>query len=1208
MPISNLNLPQAGAVDFSGGNIDYYTINDPVYYEVDNRPLTNMAYRDFITGAKVDEIIDAMGITQSYWPHPQDTPDNTLHMYAGRHINFAGTGLVIKSSDFSSGTFATVTAGKTRYDLVTINDAGTVEITQGSEVTSPGDPVADSPAIPATKLAIAIIRVNEDTTVVIDTADITDCREFLNKGGATGTYISQDEMDIYRPHTQTSPNTTVRVEAGQHIKSDGSGAIIVGSAANSGSFAVVTVAGKARYDLLNIDDSGVLQILQGSEVTAPGTPLTDAPTFPTDALPIAIVKVDEDATVVVNDTDITDVRPFLNLGGGAGAGAGATQLYEKQVAATTGQTVFTLVLGTYVIGSDTLQVFRNGKKLVKLDEYTETANNIVTLVNGATEDDVFEFIVPAAGAGEGECYKRDDFVAGVAQTNFTTSQTAAPSQANTMVLSGGDLMVHGDDYTFSGDDVVFGIARSEGEKVAVIKVTCGGDECCGGILNYEIQTATAAQTVFDLGFTYTLGSNRLFVLVEGVKQILGDDYNETDDDTITFLVGVTVGKKVEFVYYGQAGCNDVRCPAPTLIDRIVIATQGQTEINLTGTYQVGTHTLRVYRNGIHSFSGVHYTEVNSGRIDWLTPLNVDEEIVLLQYGEVGDRVVTQSQDFASDSGGGQTEYNLNFSYLVGTGDLLVFSGGVYMEPDEDYIETDPTTITFLVGRSPSERVVVKRIGADTAAAVKLWEKHIATQDQTLFNLEGTYVVGSKALEVFYQGQLLTPGDQYNETNENTVTLTFNANADTTLIFKVPGGDVISCRDSGLLSRELQVATSGQTVFNLGFNYTVGSYGLFVFVEGAEQIVDVDYTETGQGQVTFTSGVTLNDKVEFKNLTKVTGPHDGVLNQKLFDANAGQLAVGQTAIALPFRYLTNSHMLKVVRNGFVLAESIDYTETDAQTITLTTAIASATEWVEVYAIAQAKAGSRAHTLAFHDDGAAMMAAGQTYKDLEIEATSVTQVVIRSGTKVLADNWETYINFAADVTVDITTSGDLGLDQGTEAADTWYYIHAIKNTVTGAVSGLLSINKENPLLPTGYDVHRCIGAVRNDGSSNFRTFLQINERVHYAQGVKIANDVLMPVAGITFDASSTLPLGISKELFTYLRIRVVIVQTATVNIGRGPSGWAELGVSTSASDVATTYEQVDGTIRTSDSGVIAAGTNGVNNWCTVLISARGFILDI
>jgi hypothetical protein len=60
-------------------------------------------------------------------------------------------------------------------------------------------------------------------------------------------------------------------------------------------------------------------------------------------------------------------------------------------------------------------------------------------------------------------------------------------------------------------------------------------------------TATAGQTVFTVGFTYTVGNNTLNVLVNGSKQIATLNYVETNNTTITFVDGLNVGDVVEFI-------------------------------------------------------------------------------------------------------------------------------------------------------------------------------------------------------------------------------------------------------------------------------------------------------------------------------------------------------------------------------------------------------------------------------------------------------------------------------------------------------------------------------------------------------------------------------------------------------------------------------------------------------------------------------------
>lgn len=59
-------------------------------------------------------------------------------------------------------------------------------------------------------------------------------------------------------------------------------------------------------------------------------------------------------------------------------------------------------------------------------------------------------------------------------------------------------------------------------------------------------TATTGQTIFNLPFTYSVGTNALNVYIQGVKQIATSSYIETNDHTVTFTEAVPAGCVVEF--------------------------------------------------------------------------------------------------------------------------------------------------------------------------------------------------------------------------------------------------------------------------------------------------------------------------------------------------------------------------------------------------------------------------------------------------------------------------------------------------------------------------------------------------------------------------------------------------------------------------------------------------------------------------------------
>ena len=122
-----------------------------------------------------------------------------------------------------------------------------------------------------------------------------------------------------------------------------------------------------------------------------------------------------------------------------------------------------------------------------------------------------------------------------------------------------------------------------------------------------------------------------------------------------------------------------------------------------------------------------------------------------------------------------------------------------------------------------------------------------------------------------------------------------------------------------------------------------------------------------------------------------------------------------------------------------------------------------------------------------------------RNLKIDCSSNTQVIVRSGTSVGSDDGKKVLTLTGDKTLDITTSGVNGLDTGAEAGNTWYYVYLIWNPTTALVNGLLSASATAPTLPSGYTKKRLIGAVRNDGSSNFLRFKQVCNRCYYSDSV-------------------------------------------------------------------------------------------------------------
>jgi hypothetical protein len=148
---------------------------------------------------------------------------------------------------------------------------------------------------------------------------------------------------------------------------------------------------------------------------------------------------------------------------------------------------------------------------------------------------------------------------------------------------------------------------------------------------------------------------------------------------------------------------------------------------------------------------------------------------------------------------------------------------------------------------------------------------------------------------------------------------------------------------------------------------------------------------------------------------------------------------------------------------------------------------------------------------------------------------------------SDDGTVLIVNSANITVDITVSGANGLDTGSEAVSTWYYVWAICNPTTGVVAGLLSVSSTSPTMPSGYTKKRLIGAVRNKSDGNFQKFYQYNyEYMLYSNIVAVSLGSSTTFASV--DISSMIPPNsLSRGVYYYLGGYMAGACNGTVKIG-------------------------------------------------------------
>lgn len=112
---------------------------------------------------------------------------------------------------------------------------------------------------------------------------------------------------------------------------------------------------------------------------------------------------------------------------------------------------------------------------------------------------------------------------------------------------------------------------------------------------------------------------------------------------------------------------------------------------------------------------------------------------------------------------------------------------------------------------------------------------------------------------------------------------------------------------------------------------------------------------------------------------------------------------------------------------------------------------------------------------------------------------------------ASNQPLFIKSFSQV-ITVTSSGAGGIDTGSVANSTWYYVWAIYNPTTPATSIIASLSSTAPTLPSGYTYYARIGSFVTDGSAHIIGFRQMGRKGQYIVGSNLAN-MPNPINGIS-----------------------------------------------------------------------------------------------
>jgi hypothetical protein len=116
-----------------------------------------------------------------------------------------------------------------------------------------------------------------------------------------------------------------------------------------------------------------------------------------------------------------------------------------------------------------------------------------------------------------------------------------------------------------------------------------------------------------------------------------------------------------------------------------------------------------------------------------------------------------------------------------------------------------------------------------------------------------------------------------------------------------------------------------------------------------------------------------------------------------------------------------------------------------------------------------------------------------------------------------------------TLNTATSGAGGLDTGSTAASTWYYVWAIQQTGAVSLNILMSLSSTAPTMPSGYTYMARIGSLYLDASKNIRGFLQFGRNTRWIVGDNLST---LPIMASGTAGNPTVPTYVSVATGAYV----------------------------------------------------------------------------
>jgi len=117
-------------------------------------------------------------------------------------------------------------------------------------------------------------------------------------------------------------------------------------------------------------------------------------------------------------------------------------------------------------------------------------------------------------------------------------------------------------------------------------------------------------------------------------------------------------------------------------------------------------------------------------------------------------------------------------------------------------------------------------------------------------------------------------------------------------------------------------------------------------------------------------------------------------------------------------------------------------------------------------------------------------------------------------------------SVNVTIDTTVTGANGLDTGSLANTTLYYIWVIYNATTATVAGLASTSASSPTMPSGYEHKRLVGEVATNGTADFIKHRRVDDQVWLEDPEVIYSNQTLTTTYVLHNTPLSIPAGATE----------------------------------------------------------------------------------